>query len=110
MHKRFTRDVLGLLIGATLLSLSGCDIGKLILTTEPWEPPAQPAQPGTIAPREPCHHYVEDRQPLFGDLHLHTSLSMDANSLGTRTLPDDAYGFATGAPIPIYGGSPGAPS
>ena len=110
MHKRFTRDLWGLLIGATLLSLPGCDIGKLILTTEPWEPPAQPAQPGAIAPREPCHHYVEDRQPLFGDLHLHTSLSMDANSLGTRTLPDDAYGFATGAPISIYGGSPGAPS
>ena len=35
---------------------------------------------------------------------------MDANSLGTRTLPDDAYAFAAGTPIALYGGVPGAES
>tara|TARA_A100001015_G_scaffold275269_1_gene332424 strand:- start:152 stop:430 length:279 start_codon:yes stop_codon:yes gene_type:complete len=33
---------------------------------------------------------------------------MDANSLGTRTLPADAYAYATGTPIALYGGAPGA--
>ena len=35
---------------------------------------------------------------------------MDANSLGTRTLPDDAYAYATGTPIALYGGTPVAES
>ena len=91
-------------------TIAACDIGRLILTADPWDPPPEPAIAKTPLPREACAHVVEERQPLFGDLHLHTSLSMDANSLGTRTLPDDAYAFATGTPIALYGGVPGAES
>ena len=43
------------------------------------------------------------QQPLkeayFGDLHLHTALSIDAFITGTRTMPDDAYRYAKGQPI-----------
>src|SRR5262245_34354684 len=36
------------------------------------------------------------RNVYFGDLHLHTMLSFDAFTLGTRTTPDDAYRYAKG--------------
>ena len=88
------------------LSLNGCDIGKLILTTEPWHPPPSPAEKREPLPRAACNQIVSERQALFGDLHLHTALSMDANALGTRTLPNDAYAFAKGEPITLYGGAP----
>ena len=39
------------------------------------------------------------KQAYFGDLHLHTALSIDAYITGTRTLPDDAYRYAKGEPI-----------
>lgn len=43
------------------------------------------------------------RNAYFGDLHLHTMLSFDAFTIGTRTTPDDAYRYAKGEPIE-YGG------
>lgn len=39
------------------------------------------------------------RNAYFGDLHLHTMLSFDAFTIGTRTTPDDAYRYAKGDPI-----------
>jgi len=92
--------------GCVVLALAGCGMGKLELRTDPWEPPPAAASKRTPAPREACNNSVAERQPLYGDLHVHTSLSMDANSLGTRTMPDDAYAFATGQEIEVYSGDP----
>ena len=36
--------------------------------------------------REPCDIYVPNKIPLFGDLHVHTALSLDANTQGTLNL------------------------
>lgn len=47
-------------------------------------------------PPHRCASYTPLRRPLFGDLHVHTALSFDANSLGVRNLPADAYRFARG--------------
>ena len=49
--------------------------------------------------REPCAAADPLRQPFFGDTHVHTALSFDANGQGTRTGPRDAYRFARGETI-----------
>ncbi len=43
------------------------------------------------------------KSAYFGDLHVHTSLSFDAYIGGTVATPSDAYHFAKGNPINIFG-------
>ena len=39
---------------------------------------------------------ADDKKALFGELHIHTSWSMDAYIFNVRTSPDEAYRFAKG--------------
>ncbi|MGI9483277.1 MAG: DUF3604 domain-containing protein [Hyphomicrobiales bacterium] len=45
-------------------------------------------------------------RPLWGDNHLHTSLSMDAGGFGNRVPPDQAYRLARGEEIVASSGQP----
>ena len=51
--------------------------------------------------REACAHYDAMRRPFFGDTHVHTTYSFDANGQDTRNTPRDAYRFAKGERIGI---------
>lgn len=48
-----------------------------------------------------CKDFSADRSPYFGDLHVHTSLSLDANLQGNRLSVADAYRFARGERVGV---------
>ena len=47
----------------------------------------------------PYAHRSFPERPLWGDTHLHTSLSMDAGLFGNRLTPRQAYRFARGEEV-----------
>jgi hypothetical protein len=49
--------------------------------------------------REACADHAPLRRPFFGDTHVHTVYSFDANSQDTRNSPRDAYRLAKGEKV-----------
>ncbi len=53
-------------------------------------------------PTQHCSYYRKGKKNLYwGDLHVHTSNSLDAYGIGTRNGPMQAYAFAQGQPITL---------
>jgi hypothetical protein len=61
------------------------------------EPDEAPAPPGPAV----CAGRSALRNAYFGDLHVHTSYSIDANAFQVRGTPADAYRFARGERIEL---------
>ena len=49
--------------------------------------------------RQRCASHQPGRRAFFGDLHVHTSLSLDAFMFDVRVMPEDAYRYAFGDAI-----------
>ena len=82
----------------------------VLLLTQPNEIDANPSKTSrALAPsgqpysedREPCSNRSELRQPFWGELHVHSQLSMDAWLWQVRGTPDEVYGFAQGRPLDL---------
>ncbi len=68
--------------------------------------PARAASPTEPLPpferteeRARCDHYTAQKQPFFGETHLHTAYSFDAANIGTRNTPADAFAYARGGTV-----------
>jgi hypothetical protein len=83
-------------IGFLLLTV-GC--AKKTSDTATASQEATSSQPSTDA--RPARNPLKNA--YFGDMHLHSSYSMDAFALGTRTTPDDAYKYAMGETVEYFG-------
>lgn len=81
------------------LTTQGCSFEGPAQTT--WTPPTRPAVAKPLVPREPCADRDPNRRAFFGDLHVHTGLSMDARTRDVILTPSDAYRYAAGESVAL---------
>ena len=84
--------VLSFIVVFGLLSCGGNESGKT--EKDKKSSPDTAAAEIAVNPLRNCY---------FGDLHLHTALSADANFFGATLLPEDSYKFAMGEEVEYLG-------
>jgi hypothetical protein len=85
------------IIGTRLLVIA--ILASLGVTVAAQEPPPEAASLEKAFKEDSFSPYANRNFPsmaLFGDTHVHTSVSMDAGAIGNRLGPEDAFRFAAG--------------
>jgi hypothetical protein len=95
-------------VACALLALAGCqpDAEKPKQSAAKAEAPAPapaPPKPPTVEELEAAVPGNPLKDAYFGETHVHTSYSLDANIGGARITPDGAYRFAKGEDVTVNG-------
>ncbi len=92
------RTLCATLVFSFLALQIGCNHSKETATKAPESAGSAASQPDyRLIAANPL------KNAYFGDLHLHTSYSMDAFAFGTRTTPEDSFKYAMGEPVEYFG-------
>ena len=86
-------------LAALFCAATSCKSGDSGTTDDPNATPVQTDD--RIEKLGRCADFNPLREPFFGDTHVHTRLSLDANLQGNRLAPIDAYRFARGEEVGI---------
>jgi hypothetical protein len=73
----------------------------------PTDEPNAGAAHGAAGATGECEDFTPYGNVYWGELHLHTSYSLDSYMVGNRNTPDDAYAFARGAELSVNAGEGG---
>jgi hypothetical protein len=86
---------------AGLRSTAALAAGIILAACSPGERERAPAAKADVTGKAAASReaIVADRKAYFGALHVHTSISFDAFTNGTRTMPEDAFRWARGEAI-----------
>lgn len=99
------RGAIAWLPAMLLLAACGNTAPRPATTPTPTVSPTPDGNPNPPAPwrrtenREPCSEFKVTRDPWFGDVHVHTTYSVDALVFNVLGTPTDAYEFARGGEI-----------
>lgn len=99
----FLSMAVAVLLGAAAASLPP-SIAMAAEAAATAESPHQPDSPASSRRAAPLPAPDPERQAYFGDLHLHTSYSLDSYIFGNRNDWSAAYRFARGERVTLYGG------
>ena len=93
MNKQKISSVIGLSLAMGLVGC-GSEVPSEDFSVQDFSPSDSGQK--TALNRAPCADFNLNKNAYFGDLHVHTSLSNDGYSFGSRAEPNDAYRYAFG--------------